>query len=224
MPAPAPTAALDGLTRSGAQAAARRELAKLPYQQAKPSLQTRFLRWLLRELGRLWSSTAAHTGGSVGLAVLLALLALLAATVSWRVGPARRRARGRATFEAATASSAGDHRAAAERFATKGAWADAVRERLRAISRELEERVLVDRRPGRTAYELATEAAIALPTAGPMVREAADIFAGIWYGTVQATEADYRRLTEIDTSVRAARAPRSAESPDPARPAAGAPA
>ena len=86
-------------------------------------------------------------------------------------------------------------------FAASQQWAEAVRERLRAISRDLEERVLVDRRPGRTAYELATEGGAALPGSAPLLREAADRFVAIWYGSSRASAEDYQRLTAIDNAV-----------------------
>jgi hypothetical protein len=100
---------------------------------------------------------------------------------------------------------AADHRAAADAAAARGAWADAVRERLRAIVRGLEERGLLDARPGRTADEAAMEAGLALPSCAEDLRRAARLFDDVWYGGRTATDEHDRQLREVDAAVRAAR-------------------
>jgi hypothetical protein len=202
-------AAVTPLSRGGAQGAARHELAKPPYQQAQPPWWYRPLRWVLREISKLWNTAASHTGGSAALAILLGFVAVVVVVIAWRVGPGSRGAHSTLALHLDPETTAADHRAAAERLAAQQLWAEAVRERLRAISRDLEERALVDRRPGRTAAELAAEGGRALPMSAEMLREAADRFATIWYGRTRASAEDYRRLTEIDTAVRSARPARS---------------
>ena len=202
-------AAAAALTRGGAQRDARHELAKPPYQQAQPPWWLRPLRWLLREIGKIWDTAAGYTGGAAALTVLLGALAAVLVIVALRVGPASMSARTRTGFELDAPSTATDHRANAERLAAQQQWAEAVRERLRAISRDLEERALVDRRPGRTAAELAADGGRALPASAAMLQEAADRFSVIWYGRAQAIAEDYQRLTEIDTAVRSARPARA---------------
>jgi Domain of unknown function (DUF4129) len=195
--------AVQPLTRQGAQDAARHELAKRPYQQALPPVWVRPLRWLLGKIAEVWFKAASATGGSAALAALIMLALAVIALVIWRVGPMSRSSRrDELSLHLAGASTATDHRAAADAFAAREQWAEAVRERLRAISRELEERALVDRRPGRTTYELAAEGGLALPASAAMLREAAERFATIWYGSRRATAEDYRRLTKIDAAVR----------------------
>lgn len=204
-------AAVTPLTRQGAQDAARHELAKRPYQQALPPWWQRPLLWVLRRLASLWAHVAAATGGSAALAAILAVFLVIAGLVLWRVGPLSRTSRRHdLTFDLEGDLSADDHRSAAEALAATEQWAEAVRERLRAISRELEERVLVDRRPGRTAYELAAEGGAALPVSAGLLREAADRFVAIWYGSTPASAEDYQRLTEIDRAVARDRPARAA--------------
>ena len=58
---------------------------------------------------------------------------------------------------------AAGHRAAAEALAAQGHLAEAVRERLRAVVRALEERGVLDPRPGRTSGEVARDAGAAAP-------------------------------------------------------------
>ena len=198
------------LTRDGAQQAARHELARRPYQQAQPPWWLRLLRWVLHELARVWTVAAEHTGGTAGLAALILLVLLLLGLVAWRVGPRSRSVRRQdALLGSASEATAAQHRDNARRHADRQEWAEAVREQLRAISRDLEERALVDRRPGRTAYELAVEGGRALPATAPLLREAADRFVAVWYGRAEATAEDHRRLVEIDRAVRAARPART---------------
>src|SRR5690606_2815683 len=100
-------------------------------------------------------------------------------------------------------STAADHRAAAGRHAAAGQWAEAIRERLRAIGRDLEERVILDARPGRTADELAIEAGAVLPEHAERLREGARIFNDVWYGDRPGTEEGYATLTALDEALRA---------------------
>jgi hypothetical protein len=83
-----------------------------------------------------------------------------------------------------------------------GQWAEAIRERLRAIARDLEERVILDPRPGRTADELAREAGAVLPVdLGPGVQ----VFDEVWYGDRPGTAEGYQLLKDLDEAVRKAK-------------------
>ncbi len=196
-------AALPPVTRQGAQDAARHELSKRQYASAEPPWWSRPLRWLLREIARVWTAAASHTGGSIGLVVLLGAIAVVVGLAIWRIGPSARNSRSRGgAFAIDSESTADDHRKLAASFAQQGSWDKAVRERLRAIARDLEARALLDPRAGRTAAELAAEGGRSLPSCAAMLREAADRFSAIWYGNAVATSEDYRRLTEIDDAVR----------------------
>ncbi|SCD29960.1 protein of unknown function [Streptomyces sp. di188] len=94
--------------------------------------------------------------------------------------------------------SAAEHRAAAEAHATQGHWNQAVQERMRAVVRALEERALLDPRPGRTADEAAAEAGRALPSHSDRLRTAAHDFDDVTYGGRTATEDTYRGLAALD--------------------------
>jgi hypothetical protein len=112
--------------------------------------------------------------------------------------------------------SAADHRREAERYAAAGAYAEAVRERLRAVVRDLEDRGLLDARPGRTADEAAHDAGHVLPTVSADLRRAARTFDDVWYGGQVADASTYSALVAVDDAVAAAR-PRATS---PARDAA----
>jgi len=84
----------------------------------------------------------------------------------------------------------------ADQLAAQGRYAEAVRERLRAIVRELVEREIVDHRPGWTVTELAAAAGHARPLAAPGLQGASGTFSEIWYGQRPATVEDDVRMRD----------------------------
>lgn len=85
----------------------------------------------------------------------------------------------------------------ADRYAAEGRYAEAVRERLRAIVRSLIDAGVIVHSPGWTVTELAGAASQALPPIGPAVAEASRIFSDIWYGLRPATAAHDNRMREL---------------------------
>ena len=200
------------LGRDEAAQLARDELAKQVYRDAGPGLVERLVRWLLEQAGRLLDGAAGVSpGGYAGLVVVLLLVAAAVVAVRLKVGPLSRRAtREEALFVGRTRTAA-QHRAAADAHAATGAWAEAVRERLRAVVRSLEERAVLDERPGRTADEAAAEAGRALPDCAAGLRAAAVLFDEVWYGGRPAGPASYAALRDLDAQVQAARPERVAQ-------------
>jgi hypothetical protein len=197
--------------RDEARRAAADELAKPAYAHARPSLTKRALDWLGHELTTLWDKAFGNSsgGGSQGwTAVLVALVLLVVAVVviRRRYGPMRRRVTAdQALFDEAAPMDAAGYRHAAEEHAASGRWAEAVRARLRAVIAALEERAVLDPRPGRTADVAAREAGALLPDQAPALLAAARVFDDIWYGQTAAAPEDYRRLVAVDEAVAAAR-------------------
>ncbi len=190
------------LPRDPAREAARRELSKGMYHQNDPSWYERamdaFWEWLDKVLG---AASAATPGGPLGLVVIvLAVLALLGA-LWWRLGTPRRAAASATALFDDRPRSAAEHRAAAEARAAQGHWNQAVQERMRAVVRSLEERALLDARPGRTADEAASEAGSALPAHADRLRAAARDFDDVTYGGRSASEETYLRLAALDTDL-----------------------
>ena len=143
---------MSGLSREQARDAAREELSRREYDEAQPPLLLRLLGRLLRELGELLDRlTLAAPGGLLGRLLLLALVVGIVVLILVKVGPLARGDRAPTLFAGSPALSADGHRALAEQAAAAGRYADAVRERLRAVVRELEARGVLDPRPGRTA-------------------------------------------------------------------------
>jgi Domain of unknown function (DUF4129) len=100
-----------------------------------------------------------------------------------------------------------DLAALADRLAAQGRYAEAVRERLRAIVRDLVDRGLVDNRPGWTVTELARAAAAARAAVDPPLRAAALLFSDIWYGNRPAYAEHDARMRTLAAEVHAAAAP-----------------
>jgi hypothetical protein len=119
-------------------------------------------------------------------------------------------------FEAAQLTAA-QHRATAESYAAQGDWSSAIRHRLRAIARHLEETGVLDAAPGRTANELARDAGAALPHLSDELSQAATAFNDVTYGEQPGTEDAYRMIVALDDHLRS-RPP--AVPPAPGHPAA----
>jgi hypothetical protein len=192
--------ALD-IDRDAAHEAAQRELAKPIYP--KPSLTERFTEWLQDLLYRIAQGGSQLPGGWFTISVLIIILAV-AIVIAVRIARrAMRTNRGgeRALFDSHDLTAA-QHRATAEQFAAQRDWTTAIRHRLRAIARQLEEDGVLDPVPGRTATELAKDAGTALPDLADELSQAAIAFNDVTYGDRPGTEAAYRMIADLDTHLR----------------------
>ncbi|MFI1458948.1 DUF4129 domain-containing protein [Streptomyces roseus] len=188
--------------REPAREAAERELSKPLYHQDDPGLLQRALDRFWDWVGTLFDHASGATpGGALGLAAIAVLVALAVAALWWRLGSPRRTATGAAALFGGGPRSAADHRAAAEALAAQSRWTAAVQERMRAVVRSLEERTVLDPRPGRTADEAAAEAAAALPDHAEALRAAARAFDDVTYGGRPAHAEMYDRLRTLDLAL-----------------------
>ena len=193
---------LSPVDREAAREAAERELRRREYVDAQPSPITRALGRILQELGELLDRAALIApGGRLGLLALALLLVLLVGVVLSRIGPLARTSPERALFAGAGVQTAAEHREQAEAAAAQGQWAQAVRERLRAVVRELEARGALDPRPGRTAGEVARDGGAALPEVADDLVRAARLFDEVWYGGRPADAASYASIVAVDARV-----------------------
>jgi hypothetical protein len=92
----------------------------------------------------------------------------------------------------------------ADRLAAEGRYAEAVRERLRAMIRELVDRRVIEHRPGWTIGELAGAAGRARPAVDPPLRAAGGVFSDLWYGQRTARAEHDARMRELATDLRRA--------------------
>ncbi|CAM5625719.1 membrane protein [Streptomyces avidinii] len=188
--------------REPAREAAERELSKPMYHENDPSLMDRALRKFFGWLDDMLDAASGATpGGGFGLLVVLLLVLLAGGALWWRLGTPGRVATGAGVLFSDGVRSAADHRTAAEAHATAGRWTEAVQERMRAVVRSLEERTLLDPRPGRTADEAAAEAARSLPDHASDLRAAARTFDDVTYGGRTADADAYARLRTLDLAL-----------------------
>ena len=185
------------IDRDAARDAAQSELDKPIYPRG--SLTDQLTAWLDELLYKIMVGGASIPGGWLTISVL-AVLVVVAVIVAARV--ARRTMRtnrnsGIALFGAQEMSSS-EHRATAEQYAARGEWASAIRHRVRAVARHLEETAVLDQVPGRTATELARDAGAAIPGLSGELRRAADSFNDVTYGELPGTEAAYRAIVDLD--------------------------
>lgn len=89
----------------------------------------------------------------------------------------------------------------ADRYAAEGRYAEAVRERLRAVVRELVDRGVIEHQPGWTVTELAAAAGRELPGGAGPLAEATRLFSDIWYGDRPATAGHDGRMRDLATAV-----------------------
>lgn len=199
------TSGVDDVTREGARRAARDELLDRRYRDAEPPLLVRLVGRAVRKLLELLDRAAGGVpGGRVGLLVLALMVGVLVAVVVARLRPAGGRAASADVFNGAAPMSAAGHRALAEEAAATGQWAEAVRERLRAIVRELEARGVLEPRASRTAGEVARDGSAAVPLIAGPLRRATTTFDEIWYGGRTADASSYAVLIEADRAVSSA--------------------
>ncbi|KOV57680.1 membrane protein [Streptomyces sp. MMG1121] len=187
------------IPRGPAREAARRELSKRMYHENDPGLFQRALNAFWDWLDRLFGSASSATpGGTLGLVVVVLFVIAVLAALWWRLRTPRRQPASVAVLFDDRPRSAAEHRAASEAHAAQGHWNQAVQERMRAIVRALEERTLLDVRPGRTADEAAAETGRILPAHTDRLTSAAREFDDVTYGGRRASEQSYDRVCELD--------------------------
>lgn len=189
------------IDRDAAHQAAQGELNKPIY--GKPSTAGQFIDWLNDRLYRVLDTVSSLPGGWLTTTVLFVLLAVavVAAVYVARRTMRTRRGGDYQLFGAAQLTAA-QHRATAENYAAEGNWAAAIRHRLRAVARQLEETGVLEPALGRTANELAQDAGTALPHLSGELTEAATAFNDVTYGERPGTPAAYRSIADLDDHLR----------------------
>ncbi|MCC2335651.1 DUF4129 domain-containing protein [Cellulomonas wangsupingiae] len=185
----------------------REELLDPAYHQQESLLQ-RALSWVFDQLEDL---PAIGMSGTAGLLVVVGVVVVVVLVALRVAGPVRAGARQRraGVLHVDDRRTAAQLRDAADAAARAGAWSSAVADRFRAVVRDLEERGLLDERPGRTAHEAARVAGAALPAHAAALARGGDLFDDVVYGDREATRADDDVLRELDATVRAARLARA---------------
>lgn len=192
--------------REEAREAAGRELARPIYHHDDPSL---FMRLFIEAVGwveqLLNRAAGASPGGWPGLVAIAVLVVLLVVAVRLRTGPVTRNRARAEPLLSGPALTADQHRQSAERLAAAEQWAEALRERLRAIARAMEERAILEPRAGRTADELAAECGAVLPDYASEFYAVTRLFDDVWYGGRPAAANDHARARDLEAALRGAR-------------------
>lgn len=189
------------IDRDAAHDAAQRELNKPIYP--RPSLTDEIIDKINEFLFKMVLKTSHISGGWFTVTVLVILVAI-AIFVAIRIARRTMRTRRGGDYELFGAGqlTAAQHRATAEAFAAEGNWAAAIRHRLRAVARELEETNVLTQVPGRTANELAHDAGEALPHLVGELSQAATAFNDVTYGERPGTQAAYQMIADLDDHLR----------------------
>ncbi|WP_454561587.1 DUF4129 domain-containing protein [Mycobacterium haemophilum] len=185
------------IDRDAAHQAAQNELAKPIYSKASTAQQ--FDEWINELLYRLLEKTSSIPGGRFTTTMLLMLLVIAAVVAIHVARRTMRTNRGgdHRLFDVAQLTAA-QHRVTAEGYAAEENWAAAIRHRLRAVARQLEENGVLNPAPGRTANELAHDAATALAHLADELSQAATIFNDVTFGDRPGTQAAYQMITDLD--------------------------
>ncbi|MFF4619699.1 DUF4129 domain-containing protein [Nonomuraea jabiensis] len=194
------------IDREEAARRAAEELLKPAYE--KESLLDLIYRRVIQFLGDLVDTAAGGgtAGGVIASVIIVLIILALIVLISWQLRRAgRKNAPAVGGLFGERVMTAAEHRAASAGLAAEQRWSEAIRERLRAIARDLEERALVDGMPGRTADELTSEAALSLPGFATRLAAAARSFDDVTYGGVPGTREAYEEMADLDEQLRRAR-------------------
>lgn len=183
------------IDRETAHDAAARELAKAIYPDT--SLSDRVAAWINDLLQKMLKAGTALPGGWLAI-VLLGLLVAAGLTVAVRIARRTMGSRRGDHLFGSRPMAAAEHRAKAEQAAAQSDWSSAIRQRVRAIGRQLEEDGVLNPVPGRTAGELAAEAGQALPAFSADLVAAATVFDDVTYGRRPGSELGYRLVSDLD--------------------------
>ncbi|MGO1318394.1 MAG: DUF4129 domain-containing protein [Cellulomonadaceae bacterium] len=177
------------------------ELTDPIYHQG-PGLVQRIVNWLAQQLDKLLG--VGDGLGDFWLAVVVAVAVAVVVVVALLVaGPVRRRRRAArsAPVLGPEPRTAAELRAAASAHAASGRWREATLDRFRALVRALEERAVLDERPGRTADEAAAQARERFPAAADALNRAARLFDDLLYGDRPAGPESYETVSRLDDAL-----------------------
>jgi len=192
------------------------ELAKSPYQSAKPSwfdqLAQQITDWINSLINGLGSIQVPGAGNVLNLLILVGVIAVLVvAFVIFGLPRLNRRSTAVGElFGDDDIRDAAGLRLDAERAAAAGDYTTAIEELFRALARGLDERTLVSFFPGSTARDVAVRAGQVFPDAAGPLLDAARSFDGVRYLGASGTAAEWERLVTLERALRTARPAREA--------------
>jgi hypothetical protein len=184
------------------------ELAKAPYQQAKPSffeqLVNDFSAWLDDLLRSLAGTDIPGLGNLLPLVLVVIVLALgVVAFLLFGVPRLNRRSRAAGElFGEDDARDAAALRRDALRAADAGDLTTAIAELFRSLARRLDERAIVSTFPGTTAHAFARRAGDAFPDAAARLDACAGDFDAVRYLGRAGTPEQWDRIVALEAQLR----------------------
>ena len=184
---------------------AEAELADPIYHQ-RQSLLERAIAWILEQIrdSRVVLTGVDPRAAAIVVAALVVIGGLIALLIAGPVARARAAHRSADVF-GTDRRTAAELRASADDLAARGLWTEAALDRFRAMLRSLEERALLDERPGRTAHEAAYEVAGRIPSSAADLHRAGRLFDDLCYGDAVASAEDDTWLRQVDDRLAASR-------------------
>jgi len=181
------------------------ELAKPPYQAARPTLFDTVAQAIRDWFVDLFSSGDGSVPNIVPVLVVLVLVAALVAAFLL-FGLPRLNRRGAPLgelFGEDDRRSADALRESASTAAARGDFALAIEDLYRALARGLADRTVVRTTPGTTARDFAGRAGEAFPAHAPALSDGATAFDGVRYLGREGSREQYERLAELERALRA---------------------
>ncbi|TFC80448.1 DUF4129 domain-containing protein [Cryobacterium cheniae] len=185
----------------------REELAKAPYEAARPTWFDRLSTSVLDWFTSLTAPSADGFAAWVPLLLTVAVVVMIVAAVLIFGLPRLNRRSRLATdlFGVDDRRAATDLRRAALAAASHRDWNLASAEMFRALARGLSERTILIVTPGTTAHSFAARAAEAFPGERVRLADAAELFDGVRYLGIEGTEQRFLALAALESDLRAAR-------------------
>lgn len=183
------------------------ELAKAPYQAARPNLFDLVAQAIVTFFADLFTAKGSSAPDVLLIVGLLVLVAIVVTALLLFGLPSRnRRSTGAGSlFGDEDRRTADDLRRAAAAARKAGDWSLAVLEGFRAVARGLDERTVVAVFPGTTATGFAQAAAGAFEAERGALAGAATAFDGVRYGGGEGTREQADEIAALDARLAAAR-------------------
>jgi len=180
---------------------AQRELLDPIYAQASPPWWQQAAEWVIGRISDLIGRIVGGVADGGWVVILVALIAFAVVMVLRQTGVVRRSHRVDTPLFVGRVRTAAEYRAASARAAANGDYHGAVLNRFRAVVRTLEQRGVIDERPGRTADEVAAETGLLRRELATGLRDGASTFDEVAYGGRPGGRESYDALVQLDEAV-----------------------
>lgn len=188
--------------RETARRWAEEELSKSEYDFS-PGLLERLAAWLTERFGGL-QLTEFGTGHFVVLALIIAVVVGFALFVAPKVFARRQTTEDRSVFDE-DGMTREEYLALADAAVAARQWNDAYVALFQALVRSLEERLIIDPQPGRTAQEVSRDGSARVPGLAQELAHAATVFDAVRYGHRHCTSQDIESIRGLSSQVEVAR-------------------